>query len=530
MINDFLRGSISIGVRFTGALICRLHSVRVRSFRKHQERLRRKYSITATTPVLSYSAVESLINTKAAEYTGRVRLATTSGSTSSPKRLPFTKHRLRLVKLIFVSFFVRCCWTFSIKRTSLYVFSSFRADESLTSMLLEEKRLPSYFSTLQAPYRVQCHPEIKSLAAKYGTTAVRLWIITLSNPGVLYSTNPSTISTFLDELTNNWQESSQFIRDWHYRPEAFARSVRRIAKRIGSRGWRLRCTKIAESKNPLLLDMCAPSVTTYICWTGGYVQPFLERLRSYLPSGRYRLIPMYSMSTETIETIAHFRRGEISFLPTAAGVLYEFIEHPRANGRELLSPHELTPGKSYSMVVSDAYGLRRYDTGDLFSCQRKVNELPDLRFIGRKNLEYSFTGEKLTAEQVCAAFETFRAKAQLPGELFLTCIPSHPMNDSIPHYKIVALSDQLHNSRNSVTRLQLECDRLFAELNCEYEAKRQTGRLGPVRVLTLDRSAFIKLTNHGAQSESWEAQFKFLPLYVQTWEAMNARLQASAGD
>jgi hypothetical protein len=523
LINDFLRSLISRGVRFIGALIGSLHSLRIPSFRKHQDRLRRKYRITATTPVHSYDALEPEINAKAAEHTGKVRLATTSGSTSSPKRLLFTKRRLRSVKLIFVSFFVRCCWTFSVKRTSLYVFGSFHPDESLTSMLLEERRLPSYFSTLQAPYRVQYHPAMNSLASQYGTAAVRLWVMVLSNPGVLYSTNPSTISTFLDDLTSNWQHSSQFVRDWHSKPEAFAPIVQRIAKRISARGWRERCAKIVESENPVPFDVCVPGVTTYICWTGGYVKPFLERLRTYLPGERYRLIPMYSMSTETIETIGDFRCNDITFLPTATGVLYEFMKQPHTNGRRLLKPHELKPGELYAMVVSDAYGLRRYDTGDLFLCQRKVNDLPDLRFVGRRNLEYSFTGEKLTAEQVCAAFEAIRAKAQVPGEIFLTCIPSHPSTDSIPHYKIVALAEQLNGFRDSIADLQLECDRLFAELNCEYEAKRETGRLGPVRLVTMDRGSFINLTSYRSQSKSWEAQFKFLPLYVQTWEVMNAK-------
>ena len=35
---------------------------------------------------------------------------------------------------------------------------------------------------------------------------------------------------------------------------------------------------------------------------------------------------MYSMSTETLETVGHFGGNKISFLPLASQVLYEFIE------------------------------------------------------------------------------------------------------------------------------------------------------------------------------------------------------------
>src|SRR4030095_2978770 len=144
---------------------------------------------------------------------------------------------------------------------------------------------------------------------------VRLWILTLSNPGVLYSTNPSTISTFFDELTSNWQLTSQLVRDWHNKSDTFSAAVHCIAKRIGSRGSHARCARIAEATTPVPLKEYAPAVDTYICWTGGYVQPFLERLGSHLPTSQYRLIPMYSMSTEAIETIGNFRGSELNFLP-----------------------------------------------------------------------------------------------------------------------------------------------------------------------------------------------------------------------
>lgn len=525
MTNDCLRSLISSGARLLGCVVSALDSLRILSFHKQQRTLRRKYKITGDTPVLSYGAeLEALIEAKLAKQKSKARVAVTSGSTSSPKRVLFTKRRLRTLKLTFVSFFLRCCWSLSIKRTSVYVFSSLHEDESLTSFLLEETKLPWYFSTLQAPYRVQSHPAVRLLVSHYGAAAVRLWILTLSNPGVLYSTNPSTISTFFDELMNRWEMSSELVRDWHKNPKTFPKSVRRIAKRITSSGSHERCAKIAKAIGPLTLNEYAPNVDTYICWTGGYVQPFLQRLRVYLPADRYRLIPMYSMSTETIETVGYFLGSDLSFLPIGSGVLYEFIEAKDGNeARQLLEPGELEPGHYYSMVVSDPHGLRRYDTGDVFLCRHRVFDLPDLTFARRRNLAYSFTGEKLTGEQISAAFEAIRVEAELPDDLFLTCIPSEPSNDSIPHYKIVALSEQLNGSRDRFLGLQLEFDRLLAEFNCEYGTKRQSGRLGPVRLVTMEKAQFIKLTN--SQSQSWEAQFKFLPLYVKTWEAMQSRLQ-----
>lgn len=520
IVNDGFRALVSCCVRFLGLLMTFVQLIKIARFSHHQRQLRLKYRITGQTPVLSYgSEIAALIEAAADGTRGGGQFAMTSGSTGIPKRILFTNHRLRSLKLIFTDFFVRCCWAFSIRRTSLYVFSSLAPDHSLTSMLLDEKRLPAYFTTLQAPYRIQCHPTLKVLASTYGPTAVRLWILVIANPGVLYSTNPSTISTFLDDLAGKWHSSSRLIRDWHRSPQAFDKSVHRIARRLASRGMAQRLAIVAESDKPLSLELCAPAVETYICWTGGYVQPFLKRLEKYLPPSRYRLIPMYSMSTETVETTNHIRNQSVAFLPLAPGVLYEFIAEDKEDSPlNIMQPAQLEPGRTYSLIVSDNYGLRRYQTGDLFQCEGKVSGLPDLRFLRRKDLEYSFTGEKLTAQQVNAVFRSLRATVpELTNDDFLTCIPSQPTDDSVPHYRLVIVNENLNGSDTTSAQLSHLCDHLLAAINCEYRSKRESGRLGPIRVVRMEQSDFIKRINR--HSDGWESQFKFLPLYRQTWES-----------
>lgn len=523
-INDCVRSVISYGVWLLGLLMTVIQELRIARFHQQQQRLRSKYRISSETAVLSYgSEVSAQLDATAANTRGPLQFAMTSGSTGYPKRIIFTRRRLRRLKLTFTDFFVRCCWAFSIRHTSLYVFSSLASDQSLTSMLLDEKRLPSYFSTLQAPYRIQCQPALRLLVSAYGATAVRLWILAISNPGVLYSTNPSTLSTFLDDLATKWHSSSKLVRDWHNKPHTFERSVHRIARRLRARGMAERIEVIAKSEKPLSLELCAPRVSTYICWTGGYVRPFLDRLTKYLPPDRYRLIPMYSMSTETVETIGYTRNGFLAFVPLAPGVLCEFIAERKEDlPSNVLRPDQLETGHTYSLVVSDNYGLRRYQTGDLFMCAGKVLGLPDLRFLRRKDLEYSFTGEKLTEQQVNTAFQALRADIhELIDADFLTCVPSHPTDETVPHYKLVIITERLNGSTSRSDEISERCDQLFAEINCEYKEKRESGRLGQVRLVRMELGDFIRRIK-GANEDSWEAQFKFLPLYRQTWESTSS--------
>ena len=493
LVNDHLRYVIGWTIKFLGLVGSGAQILQIISFRANQKRLKRKYGIRPDTLVLPYGPqIENSIRNAANMHGSNARFATTSGSTGKPKEILYTRRRLLALKLTFSDMFARVCFASKIARTSLYVFSSFETDTSLTSLLLDERVSPTYLSTLQAPYRVQSHPAIRSLVSKYGSAAVRLWLLTISNPGVLYSTNPSTISTFLDELASEWPRSSRLIKDWCNDPASFSPAVHQIFRRLKSRGYRKRLKQIALSQSPMSLASCAPAVKTYICWTGGYVQPFLDRLAKHLPTPRYTLIPMYSMSTETIETLPHFGDHDVAFIPLAPGVVYEFLN----DTGNLIDASQLEPGQLYELVISDAYGLKRYRTDDLFRCVRKIHSLPDLTFVRRRTLEYSFTGEKLTGEQLSIVFDRLRAMYPLTDRL-LTCVPSQP-----PHYKLMLIGD----SYSGDDALATSCDALLCEINCEYRAKRASGRLGPIEVQN------VKLSDLVATNPTWETQFKFLPL------------------
>lgn len=497
VINDAIRFGIARLILLLAVLLDGWQRVRIFRFHADQRRLKLKYRLQGDTPVLSYGPQVTESIRHAAARRQDAQFAVTSGSTGEPKKILYTRRRLRSLKFVFSDMFVRACRAYRVRHTSLYVFSSFQRDASLTSLLLDERELPSCFSTLQAPYRVQQHAAISALAAVYGPAAVRLWILTLANPGVLYATNPSTISTFFDDLQSNWPICSRLVKDWRDDPDRFDRTVHKIARRLESRGSTQRLRSVAASDRPVALDQFAPSVRAYICWTGGYVQPFLERLAVHLPATRYRLIPMYSMSTETIETETVFRNGETHFLPLARDVVYEFVEDEK-----LLKPDRLTPGKIYAMVVSDPHGLRRYQTEDLFHCRAKLHGLPDLVFLRRRGLEYSFTGEKVTAEQLTQVFDQLRTQYPELIDGFLTCAPSLSPH---PHYKLVFICEMSFISGSAIAK---SCDKLLGEINCEYKTKRVNGTLGPIMFVQTTASAFAERFG-----TNWETQFKFLPLY-----------------
>lgn len=514
--NDALRWTLGLCLVLLGCWLEVVQRIRILRCKADQARLRDLYDIRPDTPVSMYGAdVERSIASKAREMSFAPSYALTSGSTGAPKRLLYPPERVRRARWAFIDAFARSYVRAPFRRHSFYVFSSLHQDGSLTAMMLAEGKRPSYLATLQAPDRLQADPAAGELGSRYGDAALRLWVLCLANPGVLYSTNPSTLSAFLDVMHGDWMRVSALVRDFIERPATLSADVHALARRLESRGAFERLRRVAASDRALALRDIAPAVHTYACWTGGYVRPFLQRLETYLPAPQYRLLPMYSMSTETPETTPYYHGDEVSFIPLAPDVLYEFLPEGAADDpAQLLPLHGLVTGAAYTMVVSDAYGLRRYQTDDLFACVGKVHGLPDLRFLRRRSLSYSFTGEKLTGEQASLALDQLRADFTGVGQgAFLTLMPS--ASEALPHYWLVVV-DPSH-AFDERDRAAERCDVILAELNAEYRGKRDSGRLGPMRGVCTTREEFLLQFEADGASTSWEAQFKFLPLYARAW-------------
>ena len=515
-MNECFRYAIACVMTALGYLFARLHNQKIRNFENNQKQLRTQYGVNEDTPILDYGPELKELIQAASERFPQAKYAKTSGSTAEPKRILYPNERIKRTKFTFIDNLGRCFISRKLSRKVLYVFSALSEDESLTGMLLDDNQVTPYISGLQAPYRLHRHPTLQEIERKYGPYAARFFVIVLSNPGLFYSTNPSTLSTFLTELTTNFERTRSAIYDYYHSPEAFELQTHKIRKRIQSSGWRKRFELIAKSKScPPIQDMF-PGLVGYFCWTGGYVAPFLEHVEEYLPREKYLRFPMYSMSTEVIETVSHYCE-KTHFLPLGHNVLYEFLpisaeEHPD----KLLKPHELKPSEEYTMIVSDEYGLRRYQTDDVFLCRSFVEGLPDLSFVRRRSLEYSFTGEKLTAIQLSEVYQKLREQfVLLNDQVFLSCCPSLSSIENLPHYKLIIVGAE----KNEIDEIENSFDILLKNVNSEYEAKRSTGRLGRPQAVFCDLEEVVRRTASAQRLKDWESQFKFLPLYRTLWES-----------
>ncbi len=495
-MTDWIRGWVALGIRVLGWAGARRMRRRVRHFHRGQRALRRRYDVRADSPVEGFEAQHARLVAAAGPGT---ESAATSGSTGRPKEVPYPPRRVRAAVRTYVDAYCRMVHGLGIRRPSLYVFRALGDDDetSLTARMMRERRAaPPRLAVLQAPYRLHAHPDVAGLVPRHGAAAVRATVLALSNPGVLYATNPSTLMAFFDSLAEDWPRVRALAA------ATLAQDGPACLAWVRSAGASARLSALANASEPPRTERWLPGLEAWCTWDGGYVDPYLKRLRGGpLPPDRFRHVPTYSMSTEVVETLPLYRAGTLrGFFPLGEGVLYELR---RMTDEALLSPAEAAPGEEYALVVSDRWGLRRYDTGDVFRCRALVDGLPDLRFARRAGLAWSFTGEKLTGQQVQEALD------RLPSDQPITLVPSAPPEGGLPHYRAVAGS----SPDDALCR---RLDDLLGELNLEYAGKRRSGRLGPIRPEGMGVAALAK----AASGAAWETQSKVLPLLPRTWEEL----------
>jgi len=491
-------------VPLADALATRAMERSIAQFDATQAALRTRYRLDHDTPVTGWSR-QAEAQAAHARASGAA-VATTSGSTGDPKRVAMTRARLRSFKRGSASAGVRTWARLGIPSPALFVLANLDDDDSFSSLVLRNERAwPGWLHGLVEPARYLSAPAVQALLAEHGATATRAWLMALSDPGVLYATNPSTLAVFFARLVDD------------ERVAGLARAVppARVVKRVAAPGHLQRLEALAAKPGDVASWM--PSLRAWCSWDGGYVAPYVDQVRRHLPPERFTHVPMFSMSTETVETLTVFDGSQPRFLPLAPGVYYEFLPEEAPDAPEhLLGPRELQQGRTYTLVASDGYGLRRYQTEDLFHCAGHLHGLPDLRFRRRRGLSFSFTGEKLTGEQVTAAFDAARRDHDL-DDLQLALFPSWPDHAATPSYRLVFA----HTSKAPARDLAPVVDtvlRRLREQNSELAAKLDSGRLRPLEPRVMAYDELAAQLDHRAGG--WESQFKLAPLYTRTWQTL----------
>ncbi|TNE84967.1 MAG: hypothetical protein EP330_26540 [Deltaproteobacteria bacterium] len=482
-----------------------------------QQRLRAAYGVGEDTPIRGY---DEALRAHMEAMPG-ARLAETSGSTKRPKVIAYTPARLKSVQKSFAGVTLRTVHALGSQRPVVFTLASLAEDGSFTALMTQVE--PSLLDVLVTPHAILPLPALRPLIAEYGVHALRMWAMVLSNPGWLYSTNPSTQVAFFHALQSDWMRHTALVRAFRADPARYGPEVHRLAMRIASSGWEQRADTVIAAEQALPPEAWL-SLEVSCAWDGGNNGPYVRQLEAWLPSATF--VPMFSMSTETLETLTVYDGQQARFLPIAPGVLYEFLpaEAEIDDPAMLVGADRLEAGREYVLVASDGYGLRRYMTEDVFLCRGHYRGLPDLHFLRRRGLTWSFTGEKLTGAQIEAAWEAVGEAHPALSRVQATVIPTEPPGERLPGYRVVLANTGAKPEDCPDDATVAACwDEALGAINEEYLHKRESDRLRAPVAEWVDYDALaqaLRGERGEAEGRGWDSQFKLLPMICRRYEEL----------
>lgn len=331
-----------------------------------------------------------------------------------------------------------------------------------------------------------CVGKVKDPAAKY-YLALRLSLP--RKVGLIIAANPSTLVNLAKAGDLEKEALLRDIRDgtlterFDIPGEVRAAVARRIAKKNPERVKFLE--DIVRRTGTLYPKDYWPSDCLIGNWTGGSVGAYMRHYPKY-----YGETPV-----RDVGLIASEGRMTIPWDDaTPAGILdittnyYEFIPEEEVNSPQptVLGAHELKEGRNYYILLTTSYGLYRYHIYDVVRCVGFHNGTPLVEFLSKGSLFSNLTGEKVSEYHVSAAMKDVLRDL----DMNLTAYSLAPCwNDEQPYYGLFVERGDV-NGREQAVKLIQALEKRLCDVNIEYASKRESQRLGPIRLEIIPTGAW----------------------------------------
>jgi hypothetical protein len=346
--------------------------------------------------------------------------------------------------------------------------------------------------------------EIKDVESKY---YVALRLSSHRNLGATMAANPSTL---LGIAKLGDREKESLIRDLNdgtlsdrFEVPAAVRKALRWKILIKRKKTARRLEQIVSRTGRLLPKDYWPNLDFLANWTGGTMGAYLGHYPEFFGETPVRDIGL--IASEGRFTIP-IEDG------TPAGVLdirhhyFEFLPEDQIDRSdpETVEATDLIEGRRYYILPTTSGGLYRYQIFDLVRCVGFCGKAPLIEFLNKGAHISSLTGEKVSEFQVVSAVNAATEALGMRLKSYVL-VPSW---DDPPYYSLLVEDDDLAGS-DAADRLANEVESRLSGVNVEYENKRETLRLGPVRVLRIPPGSWtefqrLRLSRSGGTAEQYK--------------------------
>ncbi len=447
---------------------------------------------TARVPVRSYGQLEPYVDrvfngeTSALIPPGdpMVMFALTSGTTSQPKRIPVTAEFLKHMRRGFNIYGILALADHhdSWVRPILQITSpmcEFLSPTGVPCGAVSGLQAATQLRTVRWLYPVPAEvASISDHVTKY-YTIMRCGIP--RNVAFIITGNPSSPIKLIETAQAHAESLIRDIADGTITPPG--EMAQEIRRRLRFRPNRKLAAKLEAGlkQDGQLLPRHFWKLSFLANWTGGTLKLYLKRLRELFDDVPVRDIGLLAsegrfsipITDNTSAGIAEITSNFLEFIPA---------EERESPDPPVLRAHEIEVGREYFLISTNFSGLWRYDIDDRVRVTAKYGQSPVFEFMSRGAQTTSITGEKITEYQVVEAMQQTAAKMAIDVNCFLF----QPIFSATPYY-------QLHLEApdgRDLGQVAQAMDEALIDLNMEYKSKRDSGRLGPIRSISVEPGTF----------------------------------------
>ncbi len=242
------------------------------------------------------------------------------------------------------------------------------------------------------------------------------------------------------------------------------------------------------------------------CWTGGNSNVFLRDVKLWFGD----------VKTRDLGYLASEVRGSIPLsCQDNSGILTvgeNFFEFVKVSDIDQLEPtfymaDELEVGERYYIFFTTKSGLYRYNINDIVKVTGYMWSTPKIIFEQKGKGVTNITGEKLYEQQLLSAVELAEQKTGLKTE-FYVC----RANAEVAQYEFYVEFEQKDLTADEASNFVKCVDQGLSTINIEYDTKRKSLRLMPMRLFSLGDASLEKYKRWRVANGIREAQFKITPL------------------
>jgi hypothetical protein len=248
-----------------------------------------------------------------------------------------------------------------------------------------------------------------------------------------------------------------------------------------------------------------PALRLVVTWTCASAGVAVDSLRKEL-SSRMRIMELGYISSEFRGTITIGRRAG-SGLPTFDTHFFEFVERDLwdAGTPEYLTLDQVRKGHDYYLIVTTPSGLYRYFINDIVKVTGFLNATPLLKFVQKGKGVTNITGEKLYESQVLQAVREGMAGMGRSARFVMMLA-----DEDACCYRLYVEADP--GAVLDAAAFAQATDARLSSLNVEYQAKRESERLGPIEARWLAPETGEAYKQHCVSQGQREGQFKMVSL------------------